>query len=183
MSHNHITKTVAISILGGAACVFFSPEALAQSPVTSSIVIKNTTSGSRAASVNTNENPGGCQATTGSGSAGCALSAQMIPVGGSVTATAMYQASNAYNTLYSANVEFYLSTLDPGINTQSSTNCSWQIQIVKQLSQYGQPWQGNIKYSGTQDTNTPLVPACSYSNFSVNSSTGQYSVTLTFGGS
>ena len=157
-----------------------------QSTVTSSIIIKNTTNGPYAASVNTNGSNGGCTATIGSGVAACSGFSQAntsIPVNGQISGTASYQASNAYNTLYQANLTFYLSTLNPGINTQSSSSCSWQIQIIRQTSQYGKPWQGTMSYNGTHDNNTPLTPYCSYSNFSVNSSTGQYSIVLTFSGS
>lgn len=157
-----------------------------QSIVTSSITIKNTTTGPYAASVNTNGSNGGCTATIGSGVAACSGFSQVntsIPVNGQISGTASYQASNAYNTLYQANLTFYLSTLDPGINTQSTSSCSWQIQVIRQTSQFGKPWQDTVSYSGTHDTNTPLIPSCSYSNFSVNSSTGQYSIILTFSGS
>ena len=160
--------------------------ASAQTVVTSNITLQNTTTGPYAAAINTNGSNGGCSATIGSGIAGCSgfnAAGTSVPVNNQISGTASYQASNAYNTLYQANLTFYLSTLDPGINTQSTSSCSWQIQIIRQTSQYGKPWQGTVSYSGTHDTNTPLTPSCSYSNFSVNSSTGQYSIVLTFSGS
>lgn len=155
----------------------------AQNVVTSTIIVKNTTSGSYAAAINTTPATGGCQATIGTGASSCTGLAASIPVNAQTSGTASFQATSVYNTLYEADVGYYLSTIDPGNNTQSGTDCHWKIQIIKQTSQYRQPWQGNVSYFGNQDTNTPLVPSCIYSNFTVDSSTGQFSIVLNFSGS
>ena len=155
----HRAKFASTVVIIGALCGGFSVSAFAQASVTSSIIVQNTTYGPNAASINTNGSPGGCKGTIGTGTATCQyLNNITIPVNTQVSGDVVYQASNAYNTLYEADLTYYLSTVDPGINRQSSTECTFQIQIVKQLSQYGQPWQGSISFKGEQDTNTPLVP-------------------------
>ena len=150
--------------------------------VTSSLTIKNTTSGPNAAPINTNGPGSGCGTTIGNGMAMCPNPTPgpvIQPNGTPVVYTATFQ-QTANNYLMSAHIEYYLDVQDAAINLQSNTSCEWIVQMDKQNNGL---WQPTIKRSAVDDTNTPLVPNCSYTNFTYSSTTGQFFITVTFGGS